>query len=181
MGLALQRVGGWRALLRGAVIAALALGAAACASFQNMMPDPSSFRLPDRTTFVPTNTTAFAAAVSRSGPVGPADLVDGQGLCAGAAPVSSDAMAAVARGVSLEMTECEVVRALGQPQSVELTPQPGGQRRAVLTYTSGERAGIYQFVGGRLSAIERGDEPPPPPPVAKKPPAKKPKPPPPPA
>jgi hypothetical protein len=173
MSLALQRVGGWRVLLRGAVITALAFGAAACASIQNMMPDPSGFRLPDRTTFIPTNTTAFAQAVSKSEPAGPADLVDGQGLCAGALPVASQ------RGVSLEMTECEVVRALGQPQSVELTPQPGGQRRAVLTYTGGERAGIYQFVGGRLSAIERGDEPPPPPPVAKKPPAKKPKPPPP--
>jgi hypothetical protein len=88
-------------------------------------------------------------------------------------------VSAAPRGVSLEMTECDVVRAIGQPQSVELTPQPGGQRRAVLTYTTGERAGIYQFAGGRLAAIERGDEPPPPPPVAKKPPAKKPKPPPP--
>jgi hypothetical protein len=176
MSLGWQRVGGWRVLLRGAVITALACGASACASIQNMAPDPASFRLPDRSTFLPTNTAAFAQSVSKSDPVGSADLVNGQGLCAGAAPVSSDAVSAVQRGVSLEMTECEVVRALGQPQSVELTPQPGGQRGAVLTYTAGARAGIYQFVGGRLSAIERGDEPPPPPPVAK--PAKKPKPPP---
>jgi len=168
----LQRIGGTRALLRGTVAAALASGAAACGSIQNMVPDPANFRLPDRTTFIPTNSNAYARPVSVDRPVGPADLVDGQGQCAGAVP----AAAAVPRGVSLEMTECEVVRALGQPQSVDLTPQAGGQRNAVMTYTTGERAGIYQFVGGRLTAIERGNESPPPA-VAKKPPAKKPKPP----
>jgi hypothetical protein len=178
MKVALQSIGSRRALLRGAVIAALGFGTAACGSIQNMMPDPASFRLPDRSTFFPTNTAAFARPVSSDGPVGPADLVDRSGFCAGAAPVSSDA-ASAPRGVGLEMTECEVVRALGQPQSVEITPQPG-LRRAALTYMSsavGERAGIYQFVGGRLASIERGNEPPPPPPVAKKPPARKPRPP----
>jgi len=169
-----QPIGNWPALGRGAVVAALALATGACASIQNMMPDPASFRLPDRSTFVPTSTTSFARSVSADGPIGPADLVNGQGLCAGVAPGSSE----TARGVSLEMTECDVVRALGQPQSVEINPQPG-RRRAMLTYASGERAGIYQFVDGRLASVERGNEPPPPPPVAKKPAAKKPKPPPP--
>ena len=176
MRVVLQWIGVRRALLRSTMIAALASGVAACGSIQNMVPDPANFRLPDRSVFIPTNSNSYARPVSADGPVGPADLVDGQGLCAGAVQVSSDAVSAVPRGVSLEMTECEVVRALGQPQSVELTPQPGGQRRAVMTYTAGERAGIYQFVGGRLSAIERGNEPPPPA-AAKKPPAKKPKPP----
>ena len=166
-----QPIGSWRALRRGAVIAALALATGACASIQNMAPDVSAFRLPDRTTFAPTNVAAFARPVSADGPVGPGDLVNGQGLCAGAVPGSSD----TARGVSLEMTECEVVRTLGQPQSVEISPQPG-RRRATLTYTNGERAGIYQFADGRLASVERGNEPPPPPPVAKKPSAKKPKP-----
>jgi hypothetical protein len=165
-----QPIGSWRALRRGALIAALALATGACASIQNMMPDTSSFRLPDRTTFAPTNVAAFARPVSADGPVGPGDLVNGQGLCAGAVPSDT------ARGVSLEMTECEVVRALGQPQSVEISPQPG-RRRTTLTYTTGERAGTYQFTDGRLASVERGDEPPPPPPVAKKPSAKKPKPP----
>lgn len=176
MRVVLQRIGGRRTLLRSMAIAAQALGVAACGSIQNMVPDPANFRLPDRSVFLPTNTNSFARPVSVDGPVGPADLVDGQGLCAGAVPVSSDAVSTPVRGVSLEMTECEVVRALGQPQSVELTPQTGGQRRAVMTYTAGERAGIYQFVGGRLTAVERGNEPLPPA-VAKKPPAKKPKPP----
>jgi hypothetical protein len=175
MRVVLQRIGGRRRLLRGTVIAALACGVAACGSIQNMVPDPANFRLPDRSTFIPTNSNSYARPVSADGPVGPADLVDGQGQCAGAAPVSSDAVSAAPRGVSLEMTECEVVRTLGQPQSVELTPEPGGRRRAVMTYTAGERAGIYQFVDGRLSAIERGNESPPA--VAKKPPARKPRPP----
>ena len=179
MSVALRRIGGWRVLLRGIAVAALALGAAACASIQNMMPDPASFRLPDRTAFIPTNTTAYAGPVSAMDrPVGPTDLVDGQGQCTGAAQVSPDAVSVTTApgSVGLEMTECAVVRALGQPQSVEISPQ-AGRRSATLTYTSGERAGIYQFTGGRLVAIDRGNEPPPPPPVAKKPPARKPKPP----
>jgi hypothetical protein len=176
MSVAVQRVGVWRVVVRGTAIAALAFGTAACASIQNMMPDPASFRLPDRSTFLPSPTTAFAAPVS-AGPVGPADLVDAQGQCPGAAPASSDAATPTARSVALEMTECQVVRTLGLPQNVQATP--GVHRTMVLTYVGSERAGIYQFIDGRLTSIERGEEPEPPPPVAKKPPAKKPKPPPP--
>jgi len=175
MHVVVRRIGGRRLLVRGAAIGVLTSGIAACGSIQNMMPDPGNFRLPDRSVFLPANRN-FAQPVSANGPVGPADLVDGQGQCAGAAPAASDAASAQPRGVSLEMTECEVVRALGQPQTVDFTPQPAGQRSVVMTYRTGERAGIYQFVGGRLTAIERGDEPPPPA-VAKKPPAKKPRPP----
>jgi len=162
-------------LARGAAIIALASSVTACGSIQNMIPDPANFRLPDRSTFLPTTSNSYAYPLSRVTSVGPADLVDGQGVCAGAAPVALDAASASPRGVSLDMTECEVVRALGQPQAVDLTPQPGGQRRMVMTYRAGERAGSYEFVGGRLTGIERGDEASPA--VAKKPPAKKPRPP----
>jgi hypothetical protein len=165
--------GGRRMLARGATVVVLASGVAACGSIQNMVPDPANFRLPDRSTFLPTTSNSYAFPISPVTAVGPADLVDGQGACAGAAPAAADG--ASSRGVSLDMTECEVVRALGQPQSVDLTPQPGGQRRIVMTYKTGERAGKYEFVGGRLTGIERGDEPPPA--VAKKPASKKPKPP----
>ncbi len=167
---------GGRVLTRGAASVALASAVAACSSVSNIMPDPANFRLPDRSVFLPTNSNSFAYPVSASGPVGPADLVDGQGQCAGAAPAPADAAPASPRGVSLEMTECEVVRALGQPQAIDVTPQASSQRRVVMTYKTGERAGAYEFVGGRLKGIERIDEPPPPT-VAKKPPAKKPKPP----
>jgi hypothetical protein len=165
--------GGRLMLARSAVIGALASGVAACGSVQNMIPDPANFRLPDRSTFLPTTSNAYAFPISPVAAVGPADLVDGQGVCAGTAPVAANA--ASPRGVGLDMTECEVVRALGQPQSVDLTPQPGGQRRVVMMYKTGERAGKYEFVDGRLTGIERGDEPPSA--VAKKPASKKPRPP----
>jgi hypothetical protein len=168
-------IGGRRMLVRCAASVALASSIAACGSVQNMMPDPANFRLPDRSTFLPTTSNSYAYPLSAATAVGPGDLVDGQGQCAGAAPAASDAAPASPRGVSLDTTECEVVRALGQPQAVDLTPQAGGQRRVVMTYKTGERAGIYEFIGGRLTGIERGNETPPPA-VAKKPPAKKPKP-----
>jgi hypothetical protein len=136
----------------------------------NMMPDPGNFRLPDRSTFVPTRTTVNYT-ISPTAPVGPADLVNGQGQCS-PPPAGT---AAAPRGVRLDMTECEVVNALGQPQSVDFTSQGGGdQRRIIMTYKAGERPGIYEFTGGRLTGIERGEELAPA--VAKKPPAKKSKP-----
>jgi hypothetical protein len=169
MGRALRRISGLEALGRGVALAVVALGTAGCAAIQNAMPDPGLFHLPDRSTFFPTGVSSYTRPVSASGPVGPADLVDGQGRCAG-----QPGPQVASRGVSLEMTECEVVRALGQPQSAEFGAQ-SGERTAVLTYVTGERAGIYRFAGGRLLSIERGAEPLPPP-VAKKPPPRKPKP-----
>ncbi len=170
MDVVVQWIGARRTLTSGVAGIALASAVAACSSIQNMVPDPGNFRLPDRSTFFPTSSNSYAFPISPVTPVGPADLVDGQGLCAGAPP-ASDGASAAPRGVSLDMTECEVVRALGQPQTVDLTPQPAGQRRVVMTYKAGERPGIYQFVGGRLTGIERGDEPPAA--VAKKPSTKK--------
>jgi hypothetical protein len=162
--------GRWR-LMRAAAVAALASSAVACGSVANMMPDPGNFRLPDRSTFVPTRSTVNYS-ISPTTPVGPADLVNGQGQCS-AAPEATDASP---RGVRLDMTECEVVRALGQPQSVDSTSQGGSdQRRITMTYRAGQRPGIYEFSGGRLTGIERVEESPPPT-VAKKPPAKKSKP-----
>jgi hypothetical protein len=161
----------WTGGLRTLAIVAAATTVTACGSIQNMVPDPANFKLPDRTTFLPPTSSSYAAPLSPTNAVGPADLVDGQGQCAGV--TSPDAGSAPARGVGLNMTECQVVRALGQPQAVE--PQPGGRRHVVITYKTGERAGIYDFVDGRLTGIERGDEVPPA--VVKKPTAKKPRPP----
>jgi hypothetical protein len=168
---------GLAALGRCGAVAALALAAAACATIQNMAPDPASFHLPDRSTFLPSNISSYSFPVSPDRPVARTELVDAQGLCPSIAPVaaSADPSVAVQRGVSLDMTECEVVRRLGAPQAAEVT-QPRGERSVVLTYTAGEHAGIYRFAGGRLTSIERGEgAPPPPPPDAKKPAAKKPK------
>jgi hypothetical protein len=172
MGVVLRRTSGLEALGRGAALAVVALGTAGCGMIMNALPDPGSFRLPDRSTFFPTGITSYTRPVSASGPVGPADLVDGQGRCAGQPQTAGSG----SRGVGLEMTECEVVRALGQPQSAEFGSQAPGERTAVLTYTTGERPGIYRFAGGRLVAVERGAEQPQLPPPTKKPPPGKTKP-----
>lgn len=175
MGSVAQWIGGQRMLARGVAMVALAASVAACGSIQNMIPDPGNFKLPDRSTFLPTTSKSYASPLSSTDPVPSADLVDGQGQCAGAALATPDAASAPPRGVSLDMTECQVVRALGQPQAVDATPQPGGRRHVVITYRTGEHAGIYEFVDGRLTSVERGDEPAPA--VARKPSAKKPRPP----
>ena len=169
MGSVRRRTGNRRTLA--AAIVALATSLAACGSVQNMIPDPANFKLPDRSTFLPPTSSSYAAPISPTNAVGAPDLIDGQGQCAG----PTDAASAPGRGVSLDMTECQVVRALGQPQALDATPEPGGRRRVVMTYKSGERAGIYEFVDGRLTGIERGGEPPPA--VVRKPAAKKPRPP----
>ena len=101
----------------------------------------------------------------------PDDLVSASGACPGmAAPgapadanASSDAPAAspppAAGGtVALGHTECDVVRGIGAPDSVNLSNNPRGERVAVVNWSRGPRAGIYTFTGGRLSSVERGPE-----------------------
>jgi hypothetical protein len=158
-------IGGRCGLVRAAVVAVFAGSVAACGSVMNMMPDAGEFRLPDRSAFVPTTTSNFGLPISPTNEVKSADLVTAQGGCA--------EQAAASRGVSLDMTECEVVRVLGQPESVDFTSASGSldQRRVTLTYRGGERPGIYQFTAGRLTSVDRigGD----PAPAAAKKPAKK--------
>jgi hypothetical protein len=59
------------------------------------------------------------------------------------------------------------VRGIGVPGNVNLSNNGRGDRVAVITFTQGPRAGIYTFTGGRLSSVERGEEPTPPPRTAK--------------
>lgn len=136
---------------RWAAAAVLTVSLAGCGSFQNMVPDFAAFRLPDRSTFVPTRAT-FNYNISPTTAVTAADLVDAQGQC------TAPAAAEQGHGVRLDMTECEVVRTLGQPQSIDF-PQ-ADQRRVVLIYHGGERPGIYEFTAGRLTAVERSGDPP---------------------
>ena len=58
--------------------------------------------------------------------------------------------------MALGHTECDVVRGIGAPASVNLSSNPRGDRVAVVTYLQGQRAGIYTFTAGRLTSIERG-------------------------
>jgi len=102
-------------------------------------------------------------------PVTADDLVSAEGYCAGMAPPGGPADAnAAADGtapipsttgtVALGHTECDVVRGIGAPASVSLSNNPRGDRVAVITYSQGQRAGIYTFTAGRLTSIERGPE-----------------------
>jgi hypothetical protein len=114
-------------------------------------------------------------------PITAEDLVSADGLCPGMAPPAgpSDANALTdgAAGapppsttgtVALGHTECDVVRGIGAPGSVNLSNNSRGDRVAVITYSQGQRAGIYTFTSGRLTSIERGPEPVAPPKAAAK-------------
>jgi len=105
-------------------------------------------------------------------PITQADLVSADGLCPGMTPPGGPADAnALTDGaaaapppsttgtVALGHTECDVVRGIGVPDSVNLSNNPRGDRVAVINYSRGQRAGIYTFTAGRLSSIERGPEP----------------------
>lgn len=102
-------------------------------------------------------------------PIVPEDLMSAEGGCAGAAPTGpSDANALQDGGqsgvaslapVALGHTECDVVRAVGTPNSVNLSRNERGERLATATFLQGQRAGIYTFTAGRLTMIERVDQP----------------------
>jgi hypothetical protein len=131
------------------------------------------------------NVSIDAPPLTPDQPVRPDDLVSADGACPGMAPPGADAQALTNNGagappgpggtVALGHTECDVVRGIGAPDSVNLSQAPGGGRVAVVTWSRGARAGIYTFSGGRLTSIERGPEPVEPPraarPKAKKKPA----------
>jgi hypothetical protein len=157
------------------LIALAALGPviAACSS------DTSINFLPKASTFVPESLNLGSGGVPRTElrAITAADLVDQQGRCAApAGPDGAEPGGLVRGAISLQMTECDVVRRAGTPDQVELGTTERGGRGLTLTYAGGPRPGIYRFADGRVVSIERGPEPPPPPPSAKpkKPVAKKP-------
>jgi hypothetical protein len=102
-------------------------------------------------------------------PITADDLVSAEGYCPGMAPpAGSNALAEGAASapqpsttgtVALGHTECDVVRGIGAPGDVSLSKNGRGDRVAVVSYSQGQRAGIYTFTAGRLTSIERGPEP----------------------
>ena len=103
-------------------------------------------------------------------PVNREDLVSAEGACPGmtsaGVPANANALsdgaaaAPTATGtVALGHTECDVVRGIGAPDSVNLSNNARGDRVVVVNYSRGQRAGIYTFTAGRLTSIERGSEP----------------------
>ncbi len=142
-----------------ALSAVLALGACA-------VPDLDSFRAPDASNlFRKTSVTNFRD--KQLGPVAPEDFVDASGRCAGgyATPV---AIPTVPTTISLEMSECDVVKRVGAPERIAIGTNDRNERTATLTYINGQRPGIYNFTAGRLASMELAPEPPAPVKPAKK-------------
>jgi hypothetical protein len=166
----------WRVAL-GAVVA---LGLAGCSS----APEPSELRnlfAPSKDMFAAPDWGVFRGSkAGSSSVVTPEDLVSADGTCAArpSAPApatsenqgateaphsasldakgpSSDIPPALAGGIGLGMTECDVAQRAGAPEQVNLGTDDKGERSVVLTYTSGPHAGIYRFRAGRLMSIER--------------------------
>jgi hypothetical protein len=143
---------------------ALALCLGACA-----MPDADSFRAPDASAlFRPMSVTNYKDRTLP--PVAPADLVDANGSCAGAAAMAGgEDVPMIPAAIALEMSECDVVKRAGTAEKVEIGTNERRERTATLTYIRGQRPGIYHFTAGRLAAMELAPEP-----VAPARPAKKP-------
>jgi hypothetical protein len=157
-----RRINGWGMTVRfSAMISTLSIGLAlgACT-----MPDTDSFRAPDA--------SALFAARSVSNyrdkvlpPVTAADLVDANGSCAGA----DASIPPVPAAIALDMTECDVAKRAGVATRAEIGTNDRRERTATLTYTGGDRPGIYNFIEGRLKSMELGPDQPAAPKVAKKP------------
>lgn len=120
------------------------------------------------------NVSIDAPPLTPNKPVTAEDLVSAEGACPGMEP-SANALTDGAAGappaaggtVALLHTECDVIRGIGAPDSVNISTAPGGGRIAVVTYLRGPRAGIYTFTSGRLSSVEAAPEQPAQPKVAK--------------
>lgn len=83
----------------------------------------------------------------------------GVGGTASASPALPPQVRSGPSGIALQMTECEVVRVAGYTDRLEIGANERGQRSVTLTYMSGDRPGIYRFIGGRLASMERVAEP----------------------
>ena len=117
------------------------------------------------------NVSIETAPLTPDKPVTAEDFVSADGACPGmapaGAPADANAMTEGAAGappaqsgtVALGHTECDVVRGIGAPDNVNISNNARGDRVAVVNWSRGPRAGIYTFTAGRLSSVERGEEP----------------------
>ncbi len=112
------------------------------------------------------NVSIETPPLSPDKPVTAEDLVSADGGCPGmGAPANANAStegaapAPTTTGtVALGHTECDVVRGIGPPGNVNLSNNQRGDRQVVITYSRGQRAGIYTFTAGRLTSIERNPD-----------------------
>jgi hypothetical protein len=132
--------------------------------------------------------SSLSDSAKQERPITANDLVDANGACpagAAAAPpaaapppaaaanpgdsaaLSADVASLIGGGVAIGMSECEVVARLGRPTGINFEKIPNGYRGAILTYTSGQRPGVYRFAGGRLTEMDRVEVPAAPEPTTK--------------
>jgi len=155
-------------------LAAIAPLVAGCSSGTDLLSkDAEWFQKPGRI-FIK-NISIESPPLTPDKPVGAEDLVSADGACAGMTPppgpadanASTTAPSPMGGTVALGHTECDVVRGIGAPSNVNLSNDAAGRRVAVVTWTTGPRAGIYTFTAGRLSSIVGNPEPQPVPRAAK--------------
>jgi len=150
------------ALLATAMVASAlaACGAVSEVGNVNLLPNVSNLSRPDWLTYSG-GKNEFTLR-----PVSEADLVNADGQCAmvatgaatpepGADPAAPQAAPLLSGGIALQMTECDVVRRVGQPEQAQIGTNERGERTVVLSYIRGSRPGVYRFTGGRLTVIER--------------------------
>jgi hypothetical protein len=161
--LARQRVN--RISLCTAAFIALAFMLGACSadlSLNNLTLAPKPEPLPRK----PDGSAQAWGKASFDRPVTAADLVGPEGQCSAAGPEQAPGEPGAAAGqappappilggISLRMTECDVVRRAGAVEKIELGANERGERSLVLTYLRGPWPGVYRFAGGRLVSIER--------------------------
>jgi len=153
----------------------LAPAIAGCSGASNMFSsdllskDTEWFSRPGRL-FI-SNVSIDAPPLTPNKPITAEDLVSAEGACPGmappAGPADANALTEGAAGsppptttgtVALGHTECDVVRGIGTPDSVNISNNERGDRVAVVTWLRSPRAGIYSFTAGRLSSVERAPE-----------------------
>jgi hypothetical protein len=141
-----------------AAVAPLIAGCSGGADLLSSAKDAEWFNKPSRL-FIK-NISIESPPLTPDKPVGAEDLVSADGACPGMAPPAGPAdanastTAPMGGTVALGHTECDVVRGIGAPSNVNLSGDAAGRRVAVVTWTTGPRAGIYTFTSGRLSSIE---------------------------
>ena len=171
----------WRAnriSLGAVVLGALAVTLGACSadlSLNNLTLAPKAESMPRKAD----GTAQAWAKTNFDRAITAADLVRPDGQCAPGGELAATAPATtgtqeqpaspVLGGISLRMTECEVVRRAGPVEKVDLAANERGERSVVLTYLRGPAPGIYRFTAGRLLSIERAPEAPPAPEKPRKP------------
>ncbi len=152
----------------------LAPAMAGCSGASNMFSsdllskDAEWFSRPGRL-FI-SNVSIDAPPLTPNKPIAADDLVSAEGGCPGmpppAGPADANALTEGAAGappaptgtVALGHTECDVVRGIGAPDSVNISNNGRGDRVAVVTWLRSPRAGIYTFTAGRLTSVERAPE-----------------------